>query len=115
MQDIEELPLVLVYPLYLNVENRVGIDIAPGELFRQARELFLIPALDLVEALPEFWIIGERLYSLELSEILDPPISYIFRYQGGEIGISCKKPPAGRDSIRLVVDPAAYSAAVAAI
>jgi len=45
VQNVQQLPLVLVHPLHLHVEQRARIDDDAGQLLRQMRQRQLVAAL----------------------------------------------------------------------
>ncbi len=78
-QDIEteeKLPLILVYALYLHIEDRGRIDFDPGGLVNIIGEVFFISRLDLAPFIPEVFIVFQRKQLFQLIEICYPIIAY---------------------------------------
>ena len=77
MKDVEELPLVLMEPLHLNINDgiRAYLDaIMLSDIFDKA-DLVLI--LDVNEFLLALWIIGKGRKLFHLRKIRDPAVTYL--------------------------------------
>ncbi|OQA24790.1 MAG: hypothetical protein BWY59_02034 [Verrucomicrobia bacterium ADurb.Bin345] len=104
VQDVENLPLVLVQPLDLHIEQRLRIHHDPVVLQNQLGEPTLVLMLDRAEPRLELGIFHHRLKPLQLLEVGDPAVADFFRDQLRKAGIGLEQPPALRDAVRLVVE-----------
>ena len=74
VQHVQVLPLVLVDPLHLDVEEGVRIDGDPGPLLDQAGKIGLVGLLDLPPLFLEYRIVGQLLQPRQLlSRLLTQP------------------------------------------
>jgi hypothetical protein len=87
VHHVEQLPLVGVDPLYLNIEQEVGVDFQPGGILDDSRQFLLIQAFDSMELClkacirrmgfetPQFIEVGEPAFSdRRTDEICQPGI-----------------------------------------
>ena len=75
MQHIQMLPLILVYPLHLDIEKRIRVNGYACPVSDDRGEPCLVAAFDPCPFLPEPGIIGKGLYLPDLVlKILDLPI-----------------------------------------
>ena len=105
VQDVEQLPLVLVDALDLHVEHRVRIDDDAGQLLRQLRQRELVAALDRLEAFEQEPASSTNSSSSpQLVEIADPAVADGARDQRRQRPIRVQQPAARRHAVRLVVE-----------
>lgn len=72
VEEVEVLALVLVQPLYLDVENRFGVELYAAELLHYAGEASLVCALDVHVLLLEGRVAGMLFEPAEHFEVLWP-------------------------------------------
>ena len=104
MQHVEQLPLVLVKPLHLHVEERAAIDLEFGLLLDVGGERVLVALLDLAHLAPEGLVLGERLEAVQLLEVDGPAVSDPGGDGVGEERVRLEQPPARSHSVGVVVE-----------
>jgi len=75
VQNVQQLPLVLVNSLHLNVEYGVGIDVDPGRLLEVGGKLVLVVLLHLYNLPLECWDLGPLLELDKLVQVDWPLIT----------------------------------------
>ena len=75
MQHVEQLPLVLVQPLHLHVEERIPIDRDLVLRLDVARQLILVALLDPAHLVAEDGVVGVRRELGQLVEVRDPALA----------------------------------------
>ena len=104
LQDVEQLPLVLVNPLDVDVEHRRRVDRDAGPLRDQRREPLLVGPLGAREALAKGAVLGQRRHGLELLEIGQPARADRFGDQVRQIRVALAQPAPRGDAVGLVGD-----------
>jgi hypothetical protein len=104
VERIEELPLVLVEPLHLDVEDRRGVQVQPQRVPNVVHQALLVELLHRAELVEERGIARQRLEPLELIEVPHPPVTDPRGDQRREGGIAEQEPAPGRHSVGLVVE-----------
>ena len=105
VQNVEQLPLVLMNSLDLAVEDRVGVDRLPGRRLEPVGEAGLGRALGAAEASRKAASSASGTSLLELSQVGDPAVADRLGDQAGEVGVGQQEPAPGRDAVGLVVEP----------
>jgi hypothetical protein len=96
---VEQLPLVLVDPLHLDVEQRSGVDLDAGQAARLRGQRLLVGALDGAELLLELLVLGVRLEVTQQLEVACPAVADPVRDRGGEQRVGGEQPAPRRDAI----------------
>ena len=95
VQDVQQLPLVLVDPLHLDVEEAARVDVDTGGLLEVLGELVLVVLLDLHHLVLEPRVLGELLQLGQLVQVRRPVLADLLAVNGKDMFKSC---------IRLVGD-----------
>ena len=105
VQHVQVLPLVLVQPLHLHVEQRLRIHGDPGALPDERGEAILVGGLDRVPVRLETGVGGERLDADELRlQIRHPALADRAREERGQARIAQRDPSPRRDAVGHVAE-----------
>ena len=104
MQHVQQLPLVLVDPLDLHVEQHLRIELDPAIALDQRGDAFLVVMLDLHETFAEAGVLRVRAQLFELIEIADPAVADGFGQQFPQARIAVRKPAPRRHPVGDVVE-----------
>ena len=91
---------------YLDVEERVLVDVVAKLLLEVRRKLGLLRRLDRAPLLLELLVVGERAQALELLGLRDPAVAAeLAGDERRELGVAEREPAARRDAVGLVLEP----------
>ena len=99
MQEIQELPLVLVNALDLHVEQRIDSDLHTGAPPHLLGQSLLVRALDAAEMPAELGIIRRPRQPSDLLQIVLPGGAQMLREQRRQPGVRLLQPAAHRDAV----------------
>ena len=103
VEDVEQLPLVLVDPLDLDVKQTARIHLDPRHLLEILGQLVLVVLLHLHHLVLEPGVLGPLLQLLELVQMNRPVVSNLLADQIRQQGITEQQPSSWSNSIRLVL------------
>ena len=95
-KDVHRLALVLVQPLDLDVEHRLGVDLVAERRLDVVREALLVALLDRGPLLAEGGVLREREELLQHEEVLEPDLLRNAERLGderAELGVALVEPP----------------------
>ena len=103
MEDVEQLPLVLVDPLDLDVKQTARIHLDPRHLLQILGQLVLVVLLHLHHLVLEPGVLGPLFQLLELVKMNRPLVPNLLTDQIRQQGITEQQPSSWSNSIRLVL------------
>ena len=104
MENVHQLPLVLMKPLYLHVEDRPGVHIDPVMLLNILCQAQLVMILDVHKLLLAFLIVHIHRQLLDLGQIRDPLVADLIRDPVRQHRIAVEQEASLGDAVGLVVE-----------
>ena len=104
LQHVEQLALVLMQPLYLDVEQGLGVHLDPGGREDDGGELPLVGLFDRMKLLLKRGVPGVGFEIPNMRKIADPPVADRARDERGQAGIRVGQPAAVRHAVGLVLE-----------
>ncbi len=104
MEDVHQLPLVLVETLHLHVEDGIGIHLDTVMLLDIFCQTKLVPVLDLHELLLSRPVTRQLLQTHNLRQIRDPAVAHMLCHPLCQKGIAVEQEASLGDAVGLVVE-----------
>ena len=99
VQQVEQLPLVLVDALDLHVEQRVHVEVDADAALHFGVEAPLVLELDRAELAAEPGVVGQAAHAVELLEVVFPRVAQVPRDQRRQPGVRLLEPAPHGDAV----------------
>ena len=106
MQGVEELPFIFMYPFYLDIKHRMGINRNPAVFSDIRRQLHLVAEFYLLPCSSKFRVVDKGFQATQQIEIGDPGRTNATGNELCQLWINVEEPAARGDAVGFGIEPA---------